>query len=184
MRPSCTRVYCKAMGMTAGKLWSPPRPYWRVGIMAGHNRAFSIAELLLIVLILGTLAAIAVPRLQLAAIKRQLADTTAKKVATDLRRTRRLAIVNAADNVAGFALNMTGGEPYTGYQIVDLDSGETVDSQDIDDDVACTGDSQFQFGPLGNLLSGSGTQLNFTFEGKTFTVTVITGTGAVRYSDD
>jgi len=145
---------------------------------------YSLAELILIVLILAALTAVAVPRMQFAALRRQKADTVARKIATDLRLTRRLAITNAAENVYGYALNMTGGSPYSGYEIVDLETSEVVDSHSIDSEVSCTGGSSFEFGPLGNQTGGiGGTQLTVTSEGKSFTVTVVSATGAVKCTE-
>ena len=152
--------------------------------MAASRKAFTLAELIIIVLILGALAVIAVPKMQFATLRRQKADTVAKKIATDLRLARRLAISNAAENVSGYALNMTGGPPYTGYEIVDLDEDEVIDSHTIDSEITCTSGANFKFGPLGNLLSGSDNQLLVSAEGKIFTITIISATGAVRCSEN
>lgn len=148
--------------------------------MAKTQKAFSLAELLVVLIILTTLAFIAVPKLQFAAIRRQKADTVARKISTDLQLTRRLAITNAAINIAGYELNMTGGAPYSGYQMVNRDTSEVVDSYSIGSEISCTGGSSFRFGPLGNLLTGSGTQVTVSAEGKTFTITVTPATGMVK----
>ena len=137
-----------------------------------------MAEMIVVVMIIGALAFIAIPRLNFAALHHKQAHTIAKKIITDLRRTRTLAISKAANNPAGYRLQMVGSSPYASYQIVDTNSsGTVVDSQTIDSPVSCTGGSQFGFGPLGNLLTGSGTTLSVSSEGKTYTITVITGTG-------
>lgn len=148
--------------------------------MAATKKAFSLAELALIVLILGILGVIAVPKMQLGTLRRQKADTVAGKIITDLRLTRRLAISNAAVNVSGYALGMTGASPYSGYEIVDLATGQAVDSYNIDSQVSCVGGSSFRFGPLGNLLDGSDAQLTVSLEGKIFTITIVSATGEVK----
>jgi hypothetical protein len=130
------------------------------------------------------MAAIAIPRLSLSTLSKQKADCLAQKVVTDLRRTRRLAISNAAGNTAGFRMNMTGSSPYTGYDIVDANSAETVDSHTIDSSVSCTGGNEFRFGPQGNLLSGSATQLVISAGGKTFTIDVTSATGMVKCTEN
>jgi len=146
--------------------------------MTGKRTAYSLAEMIVVVMIIGALAFIAIPRLNFAALHHKQAHAIAKKIITDLRRTRTLAISKAANNPAGYRLQMVGSSPYTSYQIVDANSsGTVVDSQTIDSPVSCTGGSQFGFGPLGNLLTGSGTTLSVSSEGKTYTITVITGTG-------
>ena len=152
--------------------------------MAKKRTAFSLAELVIIVMFLGIIAAIAVPRLNFSATSKQKADTIARKILTDLRRTRRLAISNAADNTDGFALNMTGSSPYSGYEIKNLQNAETVDSHTIDSDISCTGGTTFQFSPLGNLKAGSDTQLAISASGKTFTITITVATGMVKCTEN
>jgi len=148
--------------------------------MAEKREAFSLVELILVVLFIGIVAAIAVPRLNFAVISKHKAEATARKIVTDLRRTRRMAISDAAGNDEGFELIMGGSEPYNDYEIENRDTGETVDSHTIDSGVSCTGGKNFRFGPLGNLNGGSDTQLALSAEGKTFTITIIPATGTVK----
>ena len=74
--------------------------------MKRYKQAFSLVELIIVVLFLGILATVAVPRLNFSAVTKQKADTIARKIVTDLRRTRRMAVSGAADNTSGFALNI------------------------------------------------------------------------------
>jgi len=151
--------------------------------MARQKRAFTLVEVILVVLFLGIMAAIAIPRLSLSVSSKQKADCLARKIVTDLRRTRRLAISNAASNTVGFKLTMTGS-PYTGYNIVDANSSETVDSHTIDSAVSCEGGDEFEFGPLGNLLSESDTQLIVSAGEKTFTINITSATGMVKCTEN
>ena len=143
---------------------------------------------MVIVAILGILAVIAIPRVDYAIVRRYKAESTARKILTDLRRTRGLAIANAATNTQGFKLMMTNPSPYyTSYEIVNEDTGTTVDSHAIDSDVLCNADGgEFKFGPRGNLLSGSGTKITLanTDENKTFTITVTPATGMIKYGEN
>ncbi len=148
-------------------------------MMPKTRAAYSLVELLGVVVLLAIIAAVAVPRLNFSATSKLEADTVARKIVTDLRRTRRLAISDAASNTTGFALNMTGSSPYTGYDIENLSTAETVDSHTIDPDLDCSGGADFQFGPLGNLKAGSDTQLTISASGKTFTITITTATGLI-----
>ncbi len=143
--------------------------------MAGKKTGFSLIELIVIVLIVGALTFIAVPRMNFAALYRKQAHTVAKKIATDLRRTRTLAISNAATNPTGFTLRITGST----YQIIDDSNSVTVDTQTIDSHISCGGGNEFRFGPLGNLRT-AGTPLTVSAEGRTYTITVISGTGIVQ----
>ena len=148
--------------------------------MAKNRTGYSLIELVIIVVFIGIIAAIAVPRLNLSATSRLKAGALAGKIVTDLRRIRRLAITDAALNTAGFTLNMTGGEPYEGYEIKNLQTSETIDSQAIDPGISCTGGENFQFGPLGNLKASSDTQLVISDSGKTFTISITAATGTVK----
>jgi Tfp pilus assembly protein PilE len=148
--------------------------------MVKSRKAFSLAELILIVLVIGVLTAITIPKMQFATLRRQKAEATAKKIATSLRLTRRLAITNAAVNVSGYALKMKGVSPYFSYEIVNLKTSEVVDSYSIDSEVSCVGGSNFEFGPLGNLLAGSDTQAAVSADGKSFTISIVPATGMVK----
>lgn len=152
-------------------------------MMAEKRTAFSLVELIIIVMWIGILAAIAVPRLNFAIISKHKAEATAKKIVTDLRRTRRMAISDAANNSNGYELKMVGSEPYTGYETKNGDTGETVDSLTIDSGVTCTGDDEFKFGPLGNLTGGD-TRLTVSAEGRTFTITITPATGLIQCVED
>jgi Tfp pilus assembly protein FimT len=152
--------------------------------MKKKRAAYSLVELVIVMIFLGVIATIAVPRLNYSTISGQKADTIAWKIVTDLRRTRSLAISNAAENTTGFALNMTGSSPYSGYEIQNLNTSAIVDSHSIDSNINCTGSSQFKFGPLGNLLTGSGNQLVVSASGKTFTITLTTATGTVKCTEN
>ena len=151
---------------------------------ANKNAGYSLIELVVIVVFLGIIAAIAIPRLNFSAVSKNKADTLARKIVTDLRRTRSLAISDAANNTAGFALNLTASEPYSGYNIENLQTSETVDSYTIDSNINCTGGATFQFGPLGNLKTGSDTQLMVLASGKTFTITITAATGMLKCTEN
>jgi Tfp pilus assembly protein FimT len=142
--------------------------------MAKNKTAYSAIELIICVLFLGIFAAITVPKMTFFIISKQKAETFANKVVTDLRRTRRLAISDAATNTDGYALNMTGGGPYTGYEIVNLKTSTTIPNGtfSIDSNISCDGGANFQFGPLGNRKPGSDTQLTVTDGVKTFTIDI------------
>ena len=148
--------------------------------MARQKKAVTLVELMLIVLFIGIFAVVAIPRMNYSLISKHKADAFSRKIVTDLRRARSLAISDAADNTSGFALKMTGSSPYTGYEIKNLDTEEIVDSHVIASDVTCTGGDEFNFGPLGNLLSGSDTELTITSETNSFVITIISATGMVK----
>ena len=132
----------------------------------------------MVVLILGIMALIAVPRLQFAAVHIKQAEGTARKLVTDLRRTRSLAICHAATHTGGYRMTVSSNQ----YQILDLDSSTVLEFQEINSSVQVVGGT-FDFGPLGNLLSGSDTQITVSSDGHTFTIDVISATGAITLSE-
>lgn len=146
------------------------------------QRAFTLVELLVVVMMLGVLATIAVPRLPLGALHRGKAEAAAAKIVTDLRLARQLAISNAATNTKGFELDMIGHAPYGAYEIVNKQDGQTVVSHIIDPSVACKGTSKFKFGPLGNLGDDDHhhSQLTVSADGKSVAITVVPATGMVK----
>ncbi|MFH1372148.1 MAG: hypothetical protein ABII09_12805 [Planctomycetota bacterium] len=145
--------------------------------MTARRTAFSLIEAIVIVMILGALAFIAVPRLNFGALYRKQADTVARKIVTDLRRTRTLAISNAAANPTGYTLRISGST----CLIINDANGATVDSLAIDSHISCGGGTEFRFGPLGNLrTAGTPLTVSDVDESRTYTITVIPGTGIVQ----
>jgi Tfp pilus assembly protein FimT len=143
---------------------------------AGH----SLTEIAVVVLILGVLAFVGVPRLRFDAVERATANAVARKLATDLRRARAEALLHAAQNPVGVAVVMTGSGRYSGYQIVNLLDSSVLDTHTIAAGVSCTGAGRLEFGPLGNLRDGSGTTIQVTAHGRTCRITLVSATGMVK----
>lgn len=148
--------------------------------MRSGRSGFSLAELMLVILFLGILTAAAVPRLNLAVIGERKSSAVAARVAADLRYARQLALSRAAENPDGYGLFMRAPEPYEGYEIRDLNTSRVLHTYSIDETIVCRGGQAFRFGPLGNLLAGSDTQLTFSSGDQTDLLTVIPATGSVR----
>ena len=154
--------------------------------MTRNAEAYSLVEAILIVLFIGIFAAIAIPRLNFAVISKHKAETTAKKIVTDLRRTRRMAISDAANNNKGFELNMTGGGPHDSYQIENCDTHEVLEVHEIDSSVSvnCSNSKKFSFEPLGNRKGAENGNITVSAEGKTFTITVVPATGMIKCTEN
>jgi type II secretory pathway pseudopilin PulG len=146
--------------------------------MTGQRTAYSLAEMIVVVLIIGALAFIAVPRLNLAALYHKQANMDAKKIVTDLRRTRTMAISNAVTHPGGYVLQVTGSSSYR----IGIINGSIVDTFTIDSTISCIDGTEFRFGPLGNPLSGGGTRLTVSDKNgdRTYTITITPGTGMVK----
>jgi len=143
--------------------------------------AYSLVELLILVLFLGILAMIAVPRINLGTVEKQKAAAAARKVVTDLRRTRYLAISEAATNTTGYGLALKESTPGQVYDIVNRNTDAKVDSHTLESCIVCTADGKnFNFGPAGNLLPGGGTTIRLGASGRTFVITVVPATGSVK----
>ena len=147
--------------------------------MAQKRSAFTLVELILVGVFLAIMAAIAVPRYNFAGVAKYQAEAVARQLVTDLRRTRQMAIADAQDNKKGFELNMIGSDPFTGYHIVNFDTGDPVETYSIDSDVTVSGDEKFRFGPRGNITVAGHNEITVSAGGKSFTITVIVATGSV-----
>jgi type II secretory pathway pseudopilin PulG len=144
------------------------------------RKAYTLVELLIVIVMVGALTFVAVPRLQFGLKHRQQAEATAWKIVTGLRRTRSLAILHAATKPAGFALKFRSSGSSTICEIVDIASSSVVDSKTVDSTVTCTGGVKFEFGPLGALKPQSDTSLSVSAMGKTLTISIVPATGMVR----
>jgi len=155
-------------------------------MISNKDRAFSFVEVIILVMFIGIFAAIAVPRLNRAAISKNKAQTVARKIVTDLRLTRRLAISDAANNTKGFELKIVGSAPYTAYEVENVNTHETVVSHKLDSDVSisCPSGVRFIFGPLGNLEPGSSTEIIVSAGGKTCTINITPATGTVKCTEN
>jgi prepilin-type N-terminal cleavage/methylation domain-containing protein len=145
------------------------------------RRGHTLVELVTVVLVIAILACVAVPRLHFGAVWRARADALAERLATDLRHTRALAVTHAARSPEGFALVMKDSEPYHSYQILDQHGHQAVTTCTIPAGVRCSGGRRFEFGPLGNLQTGSDTRLHIRTEGKTYRLEIVPATGAVTW---
>lgn len=153
----------------------------RLPIIDRPARGHTLVEMVTVVLVLSILACVAVPRLNFGAVWGMRADALARRLATDLRHTRSLALTHAAANPEGFALVLQGRAPSHGYAIVDEHSRTTVTTYDFPRGVQCQEGRRFAFGPLGNLQEGSDRRLCFRTDDKTYLLEIVPATGAVTW---
>ena len=137
----------------------------------GFAVGFTLVELILTVAVLAILLSIAIPRLGWDTMGKVQAQTAARQFSDYLKLARSLAITHANTNGDGYKVVLSG--PFTSYSVVNAATSETVKGPiDIPQGVACSGDSVFQFTPLGQLQGGSTLMLQFTKSGDTTVVTV------------
>ena len=92
-----------------------------------------------------------------------------------------MALRDAAENAKGFELQRIG-TPWTGYQIDNLDSHVTLDTRTFDSGITVNGGQKYDFGRLGNLTTG-GSAIVLSADGKTYTITFVAATGAVKCTE-
>ena len=145
------------------------------------RKGLTLIELIIVVMIIGALAFIAVPRLIMATVALGGSNTGAERIAAAIRHCRTLAISNALNNPQGFSLNMTNvvSGSYTGFQIVNVRTNDVNETGTIPADVNFNGDREFQFGPFGDRTVGTGI-LTVSGGGKSYEISVVTGTGMVK----
>lgn len=143
------------------------------------QKAFSLIEAVLVLAFIAVLTAIAVPRLNFAFVDSTSAETQSQKIVSALCRTRRIALSDAAGNSSGYALQISGDT----YSIVNLGNSTVIDTKQIEGDITISGGSEFRFGPLGNLLNSSSSELTVSSSDKTFTINITPATGMVKCSE-
>jgi type II secretory pathway pseudopilin PulG len=142
-----------------------------------RRNAHTLTELVVVVMILGVLATIALPRLQFRAVRQKKLAGTAHKLMADMRRARSMALRDASTNNKGFEI-VFSGSPYSAYRIDDLDSHDVIDTTAIDSGITATGDLKYDFGPLGNLTKG-GSAIDLSADSDAFQINFVAATGAV-----
>jgi prepilin-type N-terminal cleavage/methylation domain-containing protein len=147
-------------------------------------RGHTLVEVITVVSVLSILACVAVPRLNPGVVWGAKADATVRRLVTDLRHTRALAITHAARNPEGFALVMQEADPCRSYGIIDQRDRTTVRTGHLPAGVHYTGGRRFVFGPLGDLQTGSDTHLRLRTEGKVYRIEIVPATGAVQWHRD
>lgn len=148
------------------------------GVM--KKNGYTLTELVMVVMLLGIMTAVAVPRLKFEVVRQNKARAEARRLVADFRRVRSMALRDAAVNSKGFEVVMDSTGVCTGYSIDNLDSSVTLDTHTFDTNVTVTaGGAKYSFGPLGNLTKGQGTVITVASEGVSYTISFVASTGAV-----
>jgi type II secretory pathway pseudopilin PulG len=141
-----------------------------------------MAEMLLVVIIIGILTAVAVPRFSMATVHTKQDEALIHKLTGDLRKTRMMAIANAADNSSGFQLRINTSLPKS-YEIRNLQTNQTVETFPVDSRTTFSGTTQFSFTTLGALNPTASVQLTVTGASKSWLFDVYGYTGSVKCTE-
>jgi prepilin-type N-terminal cleavage/methylation domain-containing protein len=146
--------------------------------MLKSHRGYTLVELIVVVTITAAMAVVAIPRFSFRLVSRTKAEASAYKLIADLRLARSMAIRDAATNDKGYEVDLAS----TTYTIVNTKTNTTVASHTFTSGVtvAWVGSSKFVFEPLGDLKSGSGTQITLSAGGRTCTLTFVPATGDIK----
>lgn len=149
------------------------------GKMKKTVKAVTLVEMLIVVLLISVLTFIAVPRMGMATVFKGKAQTAAEQIAAAVRLCRTMAISNAAQNQQGFRLAFTGSGGYTGFEIINLKTSQTIKTETLPTGITYSGTTGFSFNPLGS-RTDTGGNLTVSAGGKNFVISVVGTTGMVK----
>jgi type II secretory pathway pseudopilin PulG len=138
--------------------------------------------MLLVVMIIGILAVVAVPRFSMSSVSAKQDEAFIRKLTADLRKTRMMAIANAADNSSGIQLRINTSVPKS-YEIRNLQTSATVETFPVDSHITFSGTTQFSFTTLGALSPTASVQLTVTGVSKSWLFDIYGYTGSVKCTE-
>ena len=143
----------------------------------GSENGLTLIEVTLLAAIIGIIAAIVLPRFSLDTIVLYRVKTASRRLVTDLRYTRTLAITQRTNHIL-----QINGHQYAIYRGSVAPGNQVGETREIAGTINLSGDSTFSFTSQGGTAPGSGTWLGLTEAGHSWTVSVNATTGLVEMS--
>jgi len=150
------------------------------GLVPSKVEGFTLVEAMIVVAVLGIIMAIALPRYGSATITKFRIENEARRIQSDLRLTRRLAITNGSD----YILEVTPASNVYKIYAGSIDPANQVgETRTIKSEITASGDDEFTFESLGNADAASGTTLSLTEGSIQYDITITIATGRVSIAE-
>lgn len=143
---------------------------------SGVRRAYTLIEILFVIVFLGIMAVMALPRLSTSLIVKMRVKTSAQNLISGIRLTRRLAVTNNENH--RLSVNSSNNE----YIVYDSSNVQVGNTEYIDSEVIISADKDFIFESLGNLSALSDTDVSLTSSTKQADISLVVATGRVSVS--
>ncbi len=133
---------------------------------------FTLIELVLVVALIAILVSIAIPRVGWGTMGKVQVESTAQQFSGYLKLARSLAITHASSNGEGYEVVLTSSQPYN-YSLINSDTLEVIKGPiALPEGLSYSGDSTYEFTPLGNLSGSQVLSVQFSKSGYTSGITV------------
>jgi len=140
-------------------------------------RGYTLIELVFVIVVIMLVAMVAIPRMGLPFTVKMKVYTASRKLVSNLRYTRRLAITNNEN----YRLNVDSST--NEYEIYDSGDAQVGNTETIDSSITVSADKDFIFEAFGNADAASDTSISLTADGNQYDVTVTVATGRVKMEE-
>lgn len=137
-------------------------------------RGYTLIELVFVVVVIVLVAMVVIPRMGLPFTTKMKVYTASRKLVSNLRYTRRLAITNNEN----YRLNVDSST--NEYEIYDSGDAQVGNTETIDSSITVSGDKDFIFEAFGNASAASDTDISLSADGNQYDITVTIATGRVE----
>ena len=147
---------------------------WNTNATASASLGMTLVEVILVMLIVGILAAIVIPKLDMATFSRASVDGGAYIIASDIRYAQEFAMTN---RISQGILFTSGSSVYTFNPSSSIDpSGQLPSGVTVNNNFTVT------FNSLGEPTTGGGGSFTISGGGQTKTIRIVSYTGKVNIS--